>query len=269
MNVLVLIGEHPRHLFFASALRRDFDIVGVVCMRREQQEPAPPASALPHDAENFVRHFADRSAAEKKYFGEIGVEEALSGLRVHYCTPETFNTDAVAAFALQSGADIACIFGTALIKEPLMSSLPADKINMHGGLSPWYRGTATHFWPFYNMQPQFCGSTLHQISPQVDAGAIIHQSVPVLERGDRIHDVACKTVIQTTADLCSLIRLRETGPFTETPQRSQGRIYRNKDFRPEHLRVIYDLFHNDMVDAYLRGELGSETPLLVNGLIHA
>jgi hypothetical protein len=29
--------------------------------------------------------------------------------------------------------------------------------NIHGGLSPWYRGAITHFWPSYMLEPQLTG----------------------------------------------------------------------------------------------------------------
>ena len=267
MKVLILSGNHPRHFFYFSGVLKNFDVVGVVCVLREEMLPVPPPGILPADAKNFERHFKDRFIAEQKYFSTITAQEAWGAVPVEYCTPESFNSEKVVAFVKAAQADVALVYGTELIQESLLNALPQDKLNMHGGLSPWYRGTATLFWPFYNMQPQYSGSTLHFVIPQVDAGIIVHQSVPALAKGDGIHDVACKTVIQSQADLGALLSLRaSTGHFEGVEQRSTGRIYRKKDFRPEHLRVIYDLFNNDMVDAYLRGELMQEAPVIVNGL---
>ena len=48
---------------------------------------------------------------------------------------------------------------------------------MHGGLSPWYKGGATHFWPTYLMEPEFTGITVHETTKDLDAGAIIHQEI--------------------------------------------------------------------------------------------
>ena len=47
-------------------------------------------------------------------------------------------------------------------------------------------------WPFYHLEPQFCGSTFHQISKQADE--LIHQCVP--ELFDTIHDVGARAVIK-------------------------------------------------------------------------
>jgi hypothetical protein len=105
--------------------------------------------------------------------------------------------------------------------------------------------------------------------PKADAGAVIHQSKPVLARGDGIHDVAAKTVLQSASDVRELFRARQAGgSFIETPQTSSGRLYLERDFRPEHLRVIYDLFDNKIADAYLDGTLQHEEPTLIRGFVN-
>ena len=45
--------------------------------------------------------------------------------------------------------------------DPTFAVLPKEKINLHLGLSPWFKGSVTLFWPFYHLMPQFCGSTFH------------------------------------------------------------------------------------------------------------
>lgn len=267
MRVLLFSGTHPRHLYIHETLLRNVDVCGFVCMQREDVIPVVPEGTSDHDAANFARHFRDRKTAEEKYFGDRDPKKVFSDKPVHYCSKEGFNTSEVAAFVAAQKPDVVLIFGTGLVKEPVFSSLPQDKVNLHLGLSPWYRGAATLFWPFYNMQPQWAGATIHQIVPMADAGAVIHQSVPVLERGDGIHDVSCKVILQAADDLVALLREREKrGHFIETRQTSTGRLYKQSDFKPEHLRVIYDLFDNAMVDAYLDGTISQELPPVIRAV---
>jgi methionyl-tRNA formyltransferase len=267
MKILLFSGSHPRHLFVHKALVENFDIAGVVLMRREEMLPEVPAGTSAHDAKNFRRHFADRLAAEQKYFGDSAPEKVFNKINTWECDKETLNNPKTVQFIESVKPDLVFLFGSTLIKAPIFPVLPHDRVNLHLGLSPWYKGTATLFWPFYNLEPQFAGSTIHQITKAADAGAIIHQIVPKLERGDGIHDVACKTVIASTEDLVALFKKRgKEGRFTETPQRSSGRLYLKKDFRPEHLRLIYDLYQNKMVDAFLSGEISGRSPSLISGL---
>ena len=160
--------------------------------------------------------------------------------------------------------DVVLIFGSDLIKEPLLSMLPRHTLNLHLGLSPRYRGAATLFWPFYFMEPTYAGSTFHYIVSEPDAGDIIHQVIPTLQRGDGIHDVSSKVVIDSVKHAIRLLEIFERGGVWKLyKQKSTGKNFLGSDFRPQHLRVIYNVFNDDMVDCYLDGNLESRTPRLV------
>ena len=159
------------------------------------------------------------------------------------------------------------IFGPDMIKEPILSNLPQVKMNLHLGLSPWYKGSATLFWPFYFLQPQYAGITLHNISEKPDQGDIFHQSTPKLSLGDGIHDVAAKAVIQAREDVIKMVlKFNKNGQLKFTQQRTTGRVWRTIDFQPAHLRVIYNLFNNDIVDYYLNGVFPEDLPKLISRL---
>ena len=133
---------------------------------------------------------------------------------------------------------------------------------MHLGLSPWYRGSATLFWPFYFLQPQFAGVTFHQITAKADAGAILHQYHPKLLKGNGMHDVGVNAVVGASNEL---IEILGTGISLKdlTEQRSSGRLFLTKDFQAAHLELIYEPFENRIVDACLDGALGNLQPRLI------
>ena len=142
--------------------------------------------------------------------------------------------------------------------------MPEMSINLHLGLSPWYRGSATLFWPFYNLQPHWAGATLHKIVSEPDAGDILHHVMPKLEEGDTIHDVGAKVVIQSGIDIVKIISMLEKGNnLAFQRQKSSGKNFLIRDFEPHHLSVIYDLYDDKIVDQYLEGKLGNRLPNLV------
>jgi methionyl-tRNA formyltransferase len=178
--------------------------------------------------------------------------------------PERLNSAEVVGFVKKTKPDATFIFGASLIKEPLLSTLPHNTLNLHLGISPRYRGAATLFWPFYFLEPPYAGSTFHYIVGEPDAGDIVHQAVPHLDIRDGIHDVACKTVIVSAHEALALIEiLRDKGRWKTRKQRSTGKNFLASDFKPEHLRVIYNQFNDDIVKYYLEGKLKSKTPNLV------
>ncbi len=143
-----------------------------------------------------------------------------------------------------------------------MAGLSAPlKWNIHGGLSPWYRGVTTHFWPSYQLEPQMTGMTVHETTDAIDGGAVIHQSAAKLHRGDGLHDLACRAVMALGEEMPRLVAaLANLKP--PKPQGTTGRIWRSADWRPEHLHLIYDLYDDRIVDRYLDGDFIQSEPKL-------
>ncbi len=267
MKLVLFSGTHTRHLFVNKETLNYFKEVLVIVMEREELLPLPPENLTQHDKDIFTKHFVSRNKVETATYGNLSAKQIFSNHEVIYITPDQLNTDELAAKVRNFTPDFCFIFGVDLILGPVIDVLPKDRVNLHLGLSPWYKGGATLYWPFYHQQPQFCGVTFHQITKQADAGVIIHQCVPKLERGDKIHDVGAKCILKAVDDLPKLFKhwLKEK-KFKGQVQRTSGRNWRGVDFHASQLRVIYDLFNDDIVDAYLDGNLEQRNPKLFSCL---
>jgi len=260
MKILWIGGSHPRHLYYINAINQVYPIAGGIMECREEMIPQPPDNLQEVDKKNFILHFANRDKAEKKYFASPDTPEC----QILKVNEGNLNAEASAKFVEQIDPDIVMIFGCGLIKGSLFSALPYNSINLHLGISPRYRGSATLFWPFYFMEPNYAGTTFHYIISEPDAGDIIHQVVPRLNIDDKIHDVACKTVIQSAMEAINLIKIFiSKGEWKRYKQKGTGKNFLSSDFKPEHLRVIYNIYNDDMVKQYLEGRLKSKTPKLI------
>ncbi|CAM3530166.1 formyl transferase [Marinicrinis lubricantis] len=263
MNVMLLTGSHPRHLYVASQLAKSGFLQALVVEEREALVPSPPANILQQDKENFIRHFADREASELRFFGD-GQYAELASIPTLRVKPEELNGQGVVDWIHQYKPDAVISYGVHILRQSVLDVLPDTAWNIHGGLSPWYRGNITLFWPFYFLKPNWAGMTIHQLTSRLDGGDIIHHAVPELERGDGIHDVACKAVMQAAQDLVHILDLKMNGKeMTPVPQKSSGKLFTSADWHPQHLRLIYNTFNNDIVDKYLDGELPQHEPPLV------
>jgi folate-dependent phosphoribosylglycinamide formyltransferase PurN len=259
VKVLWIGGDHPRHLFYINTVHRVFPLSGAIVEHRENLIPQPDPGLATHDRDNFVRHFSNRATAEGRFFGKQSAPECPT----HVVDRGELNTEASVEFLRSIDPDVVLIFGSGLVKDPLYSSLPSQTINLHLGISPRYRGAATLFWPFYFMEPPYAGTTFHYIVAEPDAGDVVHQVVPRLDADDGIHDVACKAVADSAQAAVELLRIvDEKGRWERYAQRGTGRNFLASDFKPEHLRVIYNVFDDDMVRHYLDGRLASKIPKL-------
>lgn len=263
MKIVGIVGDHLRHLYFINKIFQEFSLSGLIIEKRitgtNSKTPNPPQGILELDKENFYKHFKDRLNSEKKFFGEQGLPNCPQII----VNKEDLNSKKSIEFIKKIKPDLVLTFGCGLIKE-LMEFLPENTINLHGGLSPRYRGTATMFWPFYFLEPNHVGATFHLLIAEPDAGEIIHQSVPKLEKGDKIHDVACKTIISSTKDMIELIKIfKNKGKLESFKQKGTGKNFLERDFRPEHLRIIYNYFEGKIVDYYLEGKINPPNPKLI------
>jgi hypothetical protein len=84
-----------------------------------------------------------------------------------------------------AAVDFIAVFGTSLIRNRALFQLaPGRTLNLHGGVSPWYRGADSTFWALSQRDFANIGCTIHQIVRRIDAGAIIADYRPAVHPGD-------------------------------------------------------------------------------------
>ena len=79
-------------------------------------------------------------------------------------------------------SDVYIIFGSSYIKGELVDFLVDQKaINIHMGVSPYYRGTDCNFWAVFDNNPHLVGSTIHLLSKGLDNGPMLYHAMSNLK----------------------------------------------------------------------------------------
>lgn len=264
MKILLLTGSHPRHLFLVNELVNTGFVSAHVMEMREEFIPNPPSGLEEIDHTNFIRHFRDRDEAEQRHFnGHNKVSVPLPSIEVKM---QQLNSIETIDWVKSQSFDLAISYGVHKLSDELLKVLGGNAWNIHGGLSPWYKGNTTLFWPFFMLKPNWAGMTIHRLSSRLDAGDIVHHSVPELAYGDGLHDVACKAVIQVAKDLAEIVSTINLENVKYTPQKGNGKLWIGTDWMPQHLRFVYNVYNNDIVDQFLDGKLPKNDPSLINAL---
>jgi folate-dependent phosphoribosylglycinamide formyltransferase PurN len=234
-----------RHCFVANALAQRLDVAGVW---QEEKSFQPLKYAASADDEAVIRqHFAARDASEDTYFaGHDAV--AAPARRV---PPGGCNLQDEIDLMRRATPDVVLVFGTALLKQPLIDAFPGRILNIHLGLSPYYRGAGTNFWPLVNGEPEYCGATIHFLDIGVDTGPIIAHVRPDIREGDGPHDIGNKTIAAAADVLASAAAAHAVTPLRGQPQEGAGRVYRRADFSADAVRRLHANFEQGMVAAYL------------------
>ena len=120
------------------------------------------------------------------------------------------------------------MFGTSLIRGPLLARGRLGIFNLHGGLSPHYRGADCTFWALYNGEPDQVGCTLHRIDAGIDTGMLIAHIRPEVGEGDDELTLFWRAVRDSADAYAELLERLARGEALGEPQREKGRLYQVK-----------------------------------------
>jgi folate-dependent phosphoribosylglycinamide formyltransferase PurN len=259
MSVVFICGSHPRHAYIARKLAETGHLSYLIIEQREAHLPSPPSSLNTDMKALFAHHFAERERVETLFFGQI----KWPAVPILQVSKETLNSKDVANVISRFGSKLLLSYGCHKLDDSLIKKAGGHAWNCHGGLSPWYKGAITHFWPSYMLEPQMTGMTVHQLTCELDAGGVVHQCVSPLVEGDTLHMLAARAVIQLADELPKLLEIaveQETVAMKE--HTTTGMLWRAEHWQPHHLTLIYRHYEDRIVDLYLAGELNSKEPKL-------
>ncbi len=242
-RVLLMTGDQRRHRYVARRLAQSLQLVGSV---REVKAPVIPSQPKAvQDLDIMQRHLHERDVVELELLGDPEFAEVPR----HDVPHGHSNSAEVLDWVRSLAPDYVILYGTSIIKLPLLSAFEGRMINMHLGLSPYYRGTATNYWPLVNGEPELVGVTIHLAIAQVDAGAILRQVRPTLLPSDRAHEAGTKAMMAGVGVIPHTLRDYDEGTITPQAQekRATRRLYTRKDFDAESIRTLWRRFDAGMM----------------------
>lgn len=247
MKFIIITGNELRHRFFALTVSKKLNVVHVYFEKKANVHEK--FECTPEQKQIIDRHFALREKSEQQYFGAYN---DVSSLPHSFIDTGKSNDPDITEHIKGLNSDAVLLFGSSLIKEPLLSLFDNKTINLHLGLSPYYRGSGTNFWPLFYNEPECVGATIHLATTQVDAGAILLQVRPPYNENDTIHDLGNKT-IQASAEVLpdAVMRFFSGQLQPHTQPEGMGKVCKRKDLTAESIVKVYDNFENGMMAEFL------------------
>lgn len=243
MKLAALTSVASRHRYFVNRLHKACNVVAVAYEDVGYSPATVPSNGLTIEEQEIVaNHFAERDQQEQRFFGDQSDFVASgSGCSVRMLGPGELNTDATLDFLESADVDTVAVFGTNLIKAPLLDRWPGRMINLHLGLSPYYRGTATNFFPLVNEEPEYVGATIHLLDSSIDGGPIFKHARPDIVADDRPHTIGCKAIEAGIEAMIKVLGSVGRGDAEPIPQWqvSNPRLYLRKDYDPRQVVELY------------------------------
>ena len=240
LRVVILTGNNPRHSYFANYMNKKFDVVGLIT------EPHHNYFNTQREESELVRkHFHNLEMTENRYFSSSNVK-----LQNHkkLKSKEINNIENIEWVKLLN-PDYILLYGTGILNSSWFKEFDDRIINLHLGMSPYYRGTATLFWPFYNNELEYLGTTIHIATEKVDDGDILYIVKPDIKDKDHYYDITNKLIKKSIKKFSDVVYSYDNGNIEKIPQdiSKQKYFYKKKDFSEECLKKVLDEFWSESV----------------------
>jgi folate-dependent phosphoribosylglycinamide formyltransferase PurN len=104
---------------------------------------------------------------------------------------ESVNSPTVCQRIQEIQPDLLLVHGTSIVKSEIINNVKLG-LNLHWGLSPYYRGAACTEWALLNWDIHNIGVTIHKLVPEIDGGDIVAQARVDVQPDDIVHSINMK-----------------------------------------------------------------------------
>jgi len=233
MRIALLVSDDPHQDYLVALLDAAFDVCGVLV------EPG--------------RAQKDRLWRRRRYVDWMsrryhGIRRSLNGhsrIRVRSFTPlassahlyervevDWINSKHAISTMDRWSPDIAILCGTNYVRSRVL--LAAGRaFNIHGGCLPEYKGNHGVFFALAQGRYDLIGASIHEVSAQLDGGALVEVVRPPMYPGDDDEMLYCRADQLAMLRLVELLRRIERGDDVPAlPQVEIGSVFRHRDRTP-------------------------------------
>ena len=247
-KIVLLTSDSLRHKYLANQLAKSFYITLIVTEKKSKK--IEDTTALSEEDSIFVSsHFNKRFHSEKLFFRDFFFPLESRHLVINH---KEINSEHIFKEIYKEKPDRIILFGTSIIKGSILSQFNGKIINLHLGLSPYYKGSATNLFPIVYNEFSCVGATIHIATAKVDQGAILHQLRPQIDQFDNLHDIGNKVIKEAGEVLPFVVKKHIEDATIGVIQKSEGKIFRIKDLTVVLLKKAYDNIAKGMVKDYIR-----------------
>lgn len=267
LHLLVIVSTDPSDLFFANQISRRFQLAGIVLEHQRDPPDLRPRwqkalSLLDQPGELFDRASTWLSriwekSVEKRLYQELPVDFEEDGKRLDAAVDcpvlriegigKLNNRDNV-DWMRTLAPDLIVVCGAALLREPILDLPRYGVLNLHGGLSQFYRGLFTTDWAVHNGEPEYVGATVHFVSEGIDDGGVVFQGRPYLDVDDHPNRCYSKVVRLGIDMMSAAIVAIDRGELHAPQVPAKGRLYRQRDFTVAVKRRLWRRWHRTMAE---------------------
>lgn len=229
-KIVVITGDQLAHNYFINQLRTNFNLAAIFIEKNRYPDLTYNST---REREAWDEFFVNRTKNEESLFRFSKFNNVQNNPQNFYIEKGCLNENKTIKLINKFNPAIIIIFGTSLLCSKYLDLYPNQILNLHVGLSQYYRGTSCNFWPIYNLEPQFLGATIHYVTNRIDGGNILFQNSIELHINDSQFVLMTKPIILGTKLMVEAIKSTSVNSTQHKQIHTNGKLYQIKDFDPK------------------------------------
>ena len=180
MKITLFTSNKDRHNYLINLLS---EVSDELCVIQECDTIFPGiVPGLYQTSPIMKKYFENVNNAQSQLFGNSYVNNKKKNIKILPMLSRDLNQCSMNLLSDFLKSDLYVVFGSSYIKGELVDFLVKQKaINIHAGVSPYYRGTDCNFWALYDGNPHLVGTTIHLLSKGLDSGPMLYHAMSNLK----------------------------------------------------------------------------------------
>jgi len=185
MNITLITSDQIRHNYLVNLLSNIATKLNVIQEKKTFFSNQNKISNL------MKNYFLKVDEAQKKIFGNTAIDKKNKNIKLLSLENKKLEKCSLNFLSDFLNSDIFIVFGSSFIKKDLVNFLIDHKaLNIHLGISPYYRGTDCNFWALFDNNPHLVGATIHLLSKGLDSGQILYHALSEIKEDPFIYTMS-------------------------------------------------------------------------------
>ncbi len=195
IKIICLIQNNPSQVYFLNAINKKYKIAlaviesPVIRMNLLKKIHSKGILGSLEDIKNRLLYSAEKQKRNNDYFNRhFGNQWQSIDKSIPLLTTTDVTSKEVYDRLSDEKPDPILDHGTSMVKDHILSTAPLA-LNLHWGLSPYYRGAYCTEWALVNWDPYNIGVTIHKLAKEIDGGDVLAQKRVIPTLSDNIYSI--------------------------------------------------------------------------------
>ena len=254
-NIVLITSNEIRHKFFRKILCNTKGINLKLCIVEDtHHRQSRQIFKNKNLSKKIKEYFLYRDKIEDDFFFDY-VQSVNEPKKIIKCKKGEFNfKEKILNKIEKSKPDLIISYGCSLIREKLINKYSNKFLNIHLGLSPYFKGVGSNFWAYIQNKPELIGSTIMMIDPGIDSGRIIHQLRTKIFMRDNFHIISARLIRDTVFALIKVIKnFKKIKSYNQWDSNISHTFYK-KDFNDSKINVFDKINHAKLLNKYIKNK---------------